>query len=110
MILTPLDAQFIRAHVAVEVTLHQPLTRNRVNVITGRLVGTMMASGKVHHYRVSVGEGVIYLAPPSWLVGDPPLPERQEKQAALDALIARHMKEIIAAHQALDAAAPEDVA
>ncbi len=110
MIPPPLEAQFIRARVAVEVTLHQPLARNRVNVITGKLVGTMMARGKVHHYRVSVGEGVIYLAPPSWLVGDPPLTERQEKQAALDALIARHMQEIIAAHQALNATTSGDVA
>ena len=106
----PLEAQFIRARVAVEVTLHQPLARNRVNVITGKLVGTMIARGKVHHYRVSVGEGVTYLAPPSWLVGDPPLTERQEKQAALDALIARHMQEIIAAHQALNATMSGDVA
>ena len=110
MIPAPLEARFIRARVAVEVTLHQPLARNRVNVITGRLVGTMMTCGKVHHYRVSAGDGVIYLAPPSWLVSDPPLPERQEKEAALDALIARHMQEIIAAHRALNATAPEDAA
>ncbi len=110
MIPSSLEAQFIRARVAVEVTLHQPLARNRVNVITGKLVGTMMARGKVHHYRVSVGEGVIYLAPPSWLVGDPPLTERQEKQAALEALVARHMQEIIAAHQTLNATTSGDVA
>ncbi len=110
MIPAPLEARFIRARVAVEVTLHQPLGRRRVNVITGRLIGTMMARGKVHHYRVAVGEGVVYLAPPSWMVGNPPLPDRQEKQAALDALIAHHMQEIVAAHQALNAAAPEDVA
>ena len=86
------------------------MPRNRVNVITGRLVGTMMARGKVHHYRVVVGESVIYFAPPSWLVGDPPLPERQDAKATLDAIIARHVREMIAAHEALGGAAPENVA
>ncbi len=102
MIPAPLEARFIRARVAVEVTLHQPLARNRVNVITGRLVGTMMARGKVHHYRVVVGESVIYFAPPSWLVVDP-----RPGLLQLEELI---LNQLIAANAALGGAAPVDVA
>jgi hypothetical protein len=35
--------------------------------IPGILLGAMRARGEVHHYRVSVGGGLIYLAPRSWL-------------------------------------------
>ena len=103
MIPAPLEAQFIRARVAVEVTLHQPLPRNRVNVITGQLIGTMMARGKVHQYRVSVGNGVIYLAPASWLVDSSHAAHRQELEAQLDVLIANYKQELFALHDAIQA-------
>jgi hypothetical protein len=30
----------------------------------------MYARGALHHYRVQVGPGLIYLAPPKWLYAD----------------------------------------
>jgi hypothetical protein len=61
----PLDDHFVRARVAVEVTMRRP--RSRTPEVIGTLLGAMYARGKLHHYRVQVGDGLIYLAPPGWL-------------------------------------------
>jgi hypothetical protein len=57
------------ARVAVPVTLHRP-TETGQEVIQGRLLGVMHHRGSLLHYRVSVGEGMCYLAPPHWLASD----------------------------------------
>jgi hypothetical protein len=65
MIPAPLDARFVPVLTPVEVTFHRP--RHALDGTTGTLLGAMYARGKLHHYRVRGGNGVIYFAPPGWL-------------------------------------------
>ena len=64
---TPLGERYVRATSKATVTLHQPLPRKQRRVIIGRLLGEMHARGALHHYRVQDANGVVYLAPPTWL-------------------------------------------
>ncbi|WP_158745655.1 hypothetical protein [Acidisphaera sp. L21] len=66
--ITLLDG-FHRARVAIPVTLHRP-TASGHEIVAGKLLGTMHDRGSVLYYRVSVGEGMCYLAPPHWLDPD----------------------------------------
>lgn len=60
--------RYIRAAASVCVTLKQPLNRRQYRTITGRLLGELHVFGALHHYRVLATDGVVYLAPPAWLV------------------------------------------
>ena len=62
----------MRAKRAVPVFVDQPITEG-VRRFRGRLLGAMFSRGDVHHFRVEGDDGVLYLTPPHWLVGVPPL-------------------------------------
>ena len=57
---------------AVPVFVDQPASEG-VRRFRGRLLGAMYARGQVHHFRVEGDDGQLYLTPPAWLVGTPPL-------------------------------------
>jgi hypothetical protein len=53
-----------RAPAPLPVTVHPPSGET----ITGVMLGTLHDRGAVLHYRISVGDGLFYLARPSWVV------------------------------------------
>ena len=63
----PLNVGHIHAAVDVTVTVHQPGGPGAVVVHTGRLLAAVLRDNRLHHYRLSVGGGLVLLAPPSWL-------------------------------------------
>ena len=73
----PLDIGFVHAATDVIVTMHQPGSRGAV-VHAGRLLSAVLRNGRLDHYRVSVGQGCVLLAPASWL----PTGSRAAVQAA----------------------------
>ena len=68
----PVAAGYVRAKRAVPVFVDQPVEEG-VRRFRGRLLGAMFSRGDVHHFRVEGDDGVLYLTPPHWLVGIPPL-------------------------------------
>ncbi len=65
-----LIAWYVKAAVPYIVTLMQPLPNGGSRPISGRILGEMHSRGALHHYRVSIGDGTILLAPPGWLHAD----------------------------------------
>ena len=63
----PLNIGHIHAAKDVTVTMHQPGSPGAIVVHTGRLLSAVLRDNRLHHYRVSVGEGFVLLAPHSWL-------------------------------------------
>ena len=61
---------FVRATRRVEVAINQPIRPKGTTLVTGCLVGEMHDRGRLLHYRVDVGAGVLLLAPPEWLHPD----------------------------------------
>lgn len=106
------DARYVRAAVAVEVELHQPLRRGRHRTIHGKLLGETRVNGRLHHYRVQATDGVVFITPPDWLT--------PESVAALDAAgtalsaAAQNAKRLATlesmARQLIELAEPESVA
>lgn len=63
----PRQVRFVRAVPPTPITFNQPLRGGRYRTIAGRLLGETRVDGKVHHYRVQDGNGVIFITPPEWL-------------------------------------------
>ena len=63
----PLNIGHVHAAKDVTVTMHQPGGASAIIVHTGRLLAAVLRDNRLHHYRVSIGEGLVLLAPPSWL-------------------------------------------
>jgi hypothetical protein len=69
-----LAAGYVRARRAVPVLINQPIHGDEgIRRFRGNLLGAMYARGEIHHYRVEDEDGTLYLVPPHWLVGTPPL-------------------------------------
>lgn len=60
----------VAASLPVIVTLNQPLPGGACQRATGRLVAAVLLDGVPHHYRVSLGNGVMQLTPPAWIDRD----------------------------------------
>ncbi len=71
----PLAACYVRARRAVSVLVARPATCDDIPPLRfrGRLLGAMYARGELHHYRVEDGGGGLFLCPPGWIVGAPPV-------------------------------------
>ena len=63
----PLNVGHVHAAKDVTVSVHQPRNAGAVIVHTGRLLAAVLRDNRLHHYRLSIGEGLVLLAPPSWL-------------------------------------------
>ena len=71
---TPLAAGYVRARRSVPVLVDQPMSNRLPNRrFRGKLLGAMWARGSVHHFRIEGDDGRLYLAPPTWIVGPPPI-------------------------------------
>ncbi len=70
----PLAACYVRARRAVPVLVNGPGDDEHPPLrFKGRLLGAMYARGQIHHYRVEDAEGALFLTPPHWIVGTPPV-------------------------------------
>ncbi len=63
----PRAAHYVRATTPVAVELHQPVAPGQVRTITGSVLGETRVDGRLHHYRVQDGNGVVFITPPEWL-------------------------------------------
>ena len=70
----PPAACYVRARRAVPVLVRSPDDGDTPTIhFRGRLRGAMYARGELHHYRVEDGDGALFLSPPDWIVGTPPI-------------------------------------
>ena len=65
---------YVRARKAVPVTVSPPHDdEGQPHRFRGRCLGAMYVQGRPHHYRVEDGDGVLFLVPPEWIEGAPPV-------------------------------------
>ncbi len=96
---------YVPAPSPVRVVVRQPVKPEGHKRLTGTLLGSMFDRGQVHHHRISMGDGVLLLAPPAWVLDAPDLPEpppaRQGRshihQAKLQAVL-RELRRITGSH------------
>ena len=68
----------VAADLPVIVAFNQPMPDGSTRRSTGRLVAAILCDGRVHHYRISLGDGVMQLTPPGWI-------DQASRQTVLDA-------------------------
>ncbi len=98
MIARSLRVRYVKAAAPLCVTIMQPLPGGTYQLVFGRILGEMHRGDELHHYRVSLGDGIVLLAPPEWLH---PASHLAVKQAGLT--VPNHL----AASAAIDCPLPE---